>query len=510
MSNATNRRFVVVTLGIVALAVTVWSAVAQAGPLPTPTATPTGKTVNFRDSNLEAAIRAAISKPTGPIKEADLATLTFFSASNAEISDISVLAGLTNLTLLTLSSNQISDLSSLAGLTNLEVLHLSNNQISDLSVLAGLTNLTSLSLNVNQISDLNALAGLTNLESLFLSHNQIRDISALVANAGIGSGDRIVLLENPLNEDSICAHIPALEARGVDVNWDSDGTLCPSPTSSPTPTATPVSTPTPTPFLDYCEIDIKCSVDGGPPHDETCFVIPTGVVTFSYDFIGGEAEIFDDQFGVIGIYTGTTLTRTQTISETVTHTATFEPIDTVCLTGIFSDSVTVLHAEPVPTAPPSATPSATPPTPTPTSTPTPTPMPADCLCEVTNINPDTLNLNKVGEGGKQSSETRRMNVQIRAVDAPGATCDLGETSGPVKINLRMVDDDGDVLIDSAKTAVCEKGGEKQMVRNVFVQPKNCKDSAVGLSGTSSGIITATGSAFGAPDYVEILTINCNE
>ena len=79
----------------------------------------------------------------------------------------------------------------------------------------------------------------------------------------------------------------------------------------------------------------------------------------------------------------------------------------------------------------------------------------------------------------------------------------------MKINLRMVDDDGDVLIDSAKIAVCENGGQKQMIRNVFVQPINCKGSAV-PAGNSSSFITATGSAFGAPDYVELLTINCNE
>ena len=41
MSNATIRRSVVGSLVIVALAVTVWSVVAQAGPVPTATATPT-------------------------------------------------------------------------------------------------------------------------------------------------------------------------------------------------------------------------------------------------------------------------------------------------------------------------------------------------------------------------------------------------------------------------------------------------------------------------------------
>ena len=82
----------------------------------------------------------------------------------------------------------------------------------------------------------------------------------------------------------------------------------------------------------------------------------------------------------------------------------------------------------------------------------------------------------------------------------------------MQIRLKMVDDDGDVLIDSAKTAVCEGGGgQKQMVRNVFVQPKNCEESEV-PNGVSSGVITATGSSssFGVPDYVELLTINCHE
>ena len=102
-----------------------------------------------------------------------------------------------------------------------------------------------------------------------------------------------------------------------------------------------------------------------------------------------------------------------------------------------------------------------------------------------------------------------MTVSLRTVDAPGATCDAGETSGPVKINFKMVDDDGDILIDSAKTVVCD-GGPSQVTRSVFVQgPLNCKDSAV-PDGISSGFITATGSAFGAPDYVELIQIKCTE
>jgi hypothetical protein len=75
----------------------------------------------------------------------------------------------------------------------------------------------------------------------------------------------------------------------------------------------------------------------------------------------------------------------------------------------------------------------------------------------------------------------------------------------------MVDDDGDVLIDSAKTFVCS-GGPQKLSRTVLFQgPLNCADSEVpgGQTPTTSGVITATGSATGSPDYVEELTINCN-
>jgi hypothetical protein len=137
------------------------------------------------------------------------------------------------------------------------------------------------------------------------------------------------------------------------------------------------------------------------------------------------------------------------------------------------------------------------------------PGPADCLCQVKNILPDTINLNKVGTGGKQSSIDKRIIVQVRTVDAPGATCDRGETSGPQQINLKMVDDSGNVLIDSAKTFVCN-GGSQQRTRTVPIEgPLNCKDSAV-PDGFSSSVITATATAPGTGAFVKDLVINCTE
>jgi len=40
-----------------------------------------------------------------------------------------------------------------------------------------------------------------------------------VKNEGLGTGDRVYLFGNPLNEDSVSIYIPELEARGVIVAY---------------------------------------------------------------------------------------------------------------------------------------------------------------------------------------------------------------------------------------------------------------------------------------------------
>ena len=151
---------------------------------------------------------------------AGLTQLINLSLNGNSITDLSPLAGLTNLTSLDLNGNSITDLSPLAGLTNLTWLSFWNNNISDLSPLAGLTNLTRLWLYSNAITDISPVAGLTNLTSLDLDSNNISDISPLVANTGLGGGDTVNVQRNPLNRASIKTHIPALQARGVTVEFD--------------------------------------------------------------------------------------------------------------------------------------------------------------------------------------------------------------------------------------------------------------------------------------------------
>ena len=60
----------------------------------------------------------------------------------------------------------------------------------------------------------------------------------------------------------------------------------------------------------------------------------------------------------------------------------------------------------------------------------PTPGASDCRCVASNVNPNQTNLRSVGVigGGKGSDVTRKMVILLQAEDAPGKSCDAGETS----------------------------------------------------------------------------------
>ena len=203
----------------------------------------TAQIVNIPDPNLRAAIENKLGKAPGdPITADEMATLTHLEADEAGISDLTglehatnlinlglwknavsdllPLTGLTKLTGLYLGGSSASDLSPLVGLTNLESLFLDGSGISNLSPLTGLTKLTRLALNSNSISDLSALRGLTNLSWMRLVGNNISDLSPLITNTGLGNGDQVLLNDNPLSYSSIKTHIPALQSRGVTVEFD--------------------------------------------------------------------------------------------------------------------------------------------------------------------------------------------------------------------------------------------------------------------------------------------------
>ena len=176
------------------------------------------------DAKLLAVVRAALSKPTGDITAADMATLQTLSAEYQDdgtdrISDLTGLEHATNLLSLNLQNNQISNISALSTLTRLILLNIHDNQISDISALSGLTSLTSLNLRNNRISNISALSGLTSLSWLFLYNNQLSDISALSTLTGLTF---LSLGNNQISDISALSGMTSLEQLELQDNQISD------------------------------------------------------------------------------------------------------------------------------------------------------------------------------------------------------------------------------------------------------------------------------------------------
>ncbi len=135
------------------------------------------------------------------------------------ISNVTPLSNMTSLERLVLGNNSISNVTPLSNLTSLEWLGLDSNSISNVTPLSNLTSLEWLGLGNNSISNVTPLSNMTSLERLWLNNNSISDLAPLVANTGLGSGDKVDVSNNPLSATSINIHIPALESRGVEVDF---------------------------------------------------------------------------------------------------------------------------------------------------------------------------------------------------------------------------------------------------------------------------------------------------
>src|SRR6267142_6132858 len=141
--------------------------------------------VNIPDPQLEAAIRTAINKPSGPITVTDMQSMTNLPASGRAITNLTGLDKATNLRTNDLGFNQVSDLTPITGLTNLTQFIASWNRITNLGPLAGLTNLIWLDLAGNRgpsdssITNISALANLKQLKWLSLFYLRVNDIQAI-------------------------------------------------------------------------------------------------------------------------------------------------------------------------------------------------------------------------------------------------------------------------------------------------------------------------------------------
>ena len=173
--------------------------------------------VTFPDQNLEAAIRTAISKPSGDIHRLDLMNLTFLEGNGRGIASLTGLEYCTNLEVLFMSYNDISDLQPLAALSKLYALQFVHNQIRSIAPLATLNNLTYIILRSNKVSDLTAFTDLNKLHLVDVSSDSISSIAPMVANLGFADTDTLVLSGNPLSDAARNFEIPELQARGVTV-----------------------------------------------------------------------------------------------------------------------------------------------------------------------------------------------------------------------------------------------------------------------------------------------------
>ena len=205
---------------------------------------PSPEVVSIPDANLAAAVREILGLAPGDtltshtmlefvmpdLRARHITDLTGLEhavslpnldLSGNSVSDVSALGGLTNLISLFLSGNSVSDVSALGGLTKLVYLSLRGNSVSDVSALAGLTQLTWLDLRDNSISDVSALGDLTKLAYLNLRGNSVSDVSPLLELNLMGrpwlDSTGLELWDNPLSYASINTHIPAMQAKGIEI-----------------------------------------------------------------------------------------------------------------------------------------------------------------------------------------------------------------------------------------------------------------------------------------------------
>lgn len=135
--------------------------------------------VEFADPALEAAVRAVLLQPEGPLLGVDIAALTQIYAADVGIVSLSGIECATGLVSLTLSFNEIADIGPLAGLTQLEDLNLRSDPVADLGPLAGLTALRELVLDGAVASKLGPLAAAKQLELLDIAWAPVESLAPL-------------------------------------------------------------------------------------------------------------------------------------------------------------------------------------------------------------------------------------------------------------------------------------------------------------------------------------------
>jgi hypothetical protein len=128
---------------------------------------------------------------------------------------------------------------------------------------------------------------------------------------------------------------------------------------------------------------------------------------------------------------------------------------------------------------------------TPTATPTPGPQPeTGCACIVQGVTPtgNVATLRNTGDNRKGSTQDDTITVNIRAESRTPGSCTAGDSSEPINVTLRMVDDDGDVIADSTKIGYRCFGTQEGQNNLTFLaryKRVNCEGSVAPPPGSGS-------------------------
>ena len=181
-------------------------------PIDTTALLPESKPILIPDANLAAAIRETLDLAPGTaITELDMLGLGRLVPYN------NISREYTYGSSGRLPDKQIKDLTGLEYATNLEYLNLPYNAIGDITPITELTKLRSIILSNNRIQDIGPVKRLTQLAYLSFRGNQISDIMPLV---GLTQLTLLSIGNNPLSHTSLNTHIPAMQAKGIQVSYD--------------------------------------------------------------------------------------------------------------------------------------------------------------------------------------------------------------------------------------------------------------------------------------------------
>jgi len=149
-------------------------------------ASTSAQTISIPDPGLDAAVRAALNKPTGPLTQQDMLNLTILNAHDRNISSLVGLEAARNLNILFLHSNRLTNFSLPSAFTNLVALNLSANSIKDVSLPSGMKNLFSLIILNNPLTNLTLPPDLTRLEEIDVENNQLTSFNLPPTLTGLG------------------------------------------------------------------------------------------------------------------------------------------------------------------------------------------------------------------------------------------------------------------------------------------------------------------------------------